>query len=69
MIPGRYVTDRLFVAGKSTTGGVFQIGVDVEIRKHLKLETRLGNGTATAQGATPENDPGNSVGVAYQFEY
>jgi hypothetical protein len=29
----------------------------------------LGNGSATAQGVTPENDPGSSLGLAYQFEY
>jgi translocation and assembly module TamB len=43
--------------------------VDVDLSKHLKLQTRLGNGTATAQGTTPENDPGSSVGLAYTFEY
>jgi hypothetical protein len=35
----------------------------------LKLQTRLGNGVASAQGTTPENDPGSSVGLSYQFEY
>jgi translocation and assembly module TamB len=45
------------------------VEVDVDLTKHLKLQTRLGNGTATTQGTTPENDPGSSVGVAYQFEY
>jgi translocation and assembly module TamB len=43
--------------------------VDVDLSKHLKLQTRLGNGTATTQGITPENDPGSSVGMVYQFEY
>jgi translocation and assembly module TamB len=65
---GRYVTDRLFVVGKSTKGA-FQVGVDVDMSKHLKLESRFGNGTATAQGTTPDNDPGSSVGATYQFEY
>ena len=65
---GRYITDRLFVVGKGTKGA-FQLDVDVDLTKHLKLETRLGNGTATAQGTTPENDPGSSLGIAYQWEY
>jgi hypothetical protein len=29
----------------------------------------LGNGTASVQGTTPDNDPGSSVGLRYQFEY
>ena len=66
---GRYVSSRVFVAVKESTTGASQLGVDVDLTKHLKLQTRLGNGTATAQGTTPENDPGSSVGVAYQFEY
>jgi translocation and assembly module TamB len=43
--------------------------VDISLSKHLKLQTKLGNGSATAQGTTPENDPGSSVGLSYQFEY
>jgi translocation and assembly module TamB len=41
----------------------------VDLTRHLKLQTRLGNGTASVQGTTPENDPGSSVGLVYQFEY
>ncbi len=66
---GRYVSSRVFVAVKESTTGTSQLAVDVDLTKHLKLQTRLGNGTATAQGTTPENDPGSSVGLAYQFEY
>ncbi|HVO47308.1 MAG TPA: translocation/assembly module TamB domain-containing protein [Steroidobacteraceae bacterium] len=66
---GRYVSSRVFVAVKETTTGASQLAVDVDLTRHLKLQTRLGNGTATAQGTTPENDPGSSVGLAYQFEY
>jgi len=66
---GRYVSSRVFVAVKESTTGASQLAVDVDLTKHLKLQTRLGNGTATAQGTTPENDPGSSVGIAYQFEY
>lgn len=66
---GRYVSDRVFVGAKQSTTGFSQVEADVDLSKHLKLQTRLGNGTATTQGTTPENDPGSSVGIAYQFEY
>lgn len=66
---GRYVWDRVYVAGKSIAGGGFQLGVDFEVNRNLKLQTRLGDNSATAQGVNPQNDPGSSVGVAYQIEY
>jgi len=66
---GRYVSNRVFVAAKQSTTGFSQVEVDVDLSKHLKLQTRLGNGTATTQGTTPENDPGSSVGMVYQFQY
>jgi translocation and assembly module TamB len=40
----------------------------VDLTKHLKLLSALGTGGST-QGATPQNDPGSSVGLSYQFEY
>ena len=66
---GRYVSKRIYIEGKQTTAGTSQVQVDVDLTKHLKLQTRLGNGTAVTQGTTPENDPGSSVGLSYQFEY
>jgi translocation and assembly module TamB len=66
---GRYVSNRVFVGAQQSTTGFSRVEVDVDLSKHLKLQTRLGNGTATTQGTTPENDPGSSVGVMYQFEY
>ncbi len=66
---GRYVSSRVYVGVKETSTGGSQVGVDVDLTKRLKLQAKLGNGTATAQGVTPENDPGSSVGMAYQFEY
>lgn len=65
---GRYVSKRIYVEGKQSTSGSSQVQVDVEITSHLKLQTKLGNGTAI-QGTTPENDPGSSIGLSYQFEY
>jgi translocation and assembly module TamB len=66
---GRYVSSRVFVGARQSTTGFSQVEVDVDLTKHLKLQTRLGNGSATAQGTTPENDPGSTVGLTYQFEY
>ena len=66
---GRYVSNRVFVGAKESTTGFSQVEVDVDLSKHLKLQTRVGNGSATTQGVTPENDPGSSVGMVYQFEY
>ena len=66
---GRYVSSRVFVAVKESTTGQSQLAVDVDLTRHLKLQTKLGNGSASAQGTTPENDPGSSIGLAYQFEY
>lgn len=66
---GRYVSSRVFVGVKQSTTGFSQAEVDVDLSKHLKLQSRLGNGTATTQGTSPENDPGSSIGMVYQFQY
>ena len=66
---GKYVSDRVYVGVKESTTGESQIAVDVDLTKNLKLQAKLGNGQSTAQGTTPENDPGSSLGVAYQFDY
>jgi translocation and assembly module TamB len=65
---GRYVSKRVYIQGSQSTTGQSQVEVDVDLTRHLKLQTRLGNGTAV-QGTTPETDPGSSVGLSYQFEY
>jgi len=66
---GRYLSKRVYLEAKQTTTGSSQVQVDVDLTKHLKLQTRLGNGTAIVQGTTPENDPGSSIGLSYQIEY
>ena len=66
---GRYVSSRVYVGVKESTTGASQVDVDVDLTKHLKLLAQVGNGTATAQGVTPENDPGSSLGLAYQVDY
>jgi translocation and assembly module TamB len=66
---GRYITRRIYIEAKQTSQGTSQLETDVDLTKHLKLQTRLGNGTASVQGVTPDNDPGSSLGLIYQFEY
>ena len=66
---GRYVSKRVYVEAKQSSTGASQVQVDVDLSKHLKLQTRLGDGSAITGGTTPENDPGSSVGLSYQFEY
>jgi translocation and assembly module TamB len=66
---GRYISKRVYVEAKQSTTGSSQVEVDVDLTKHLKLQTRLGDGSAITQGTTPENDPGSSLGLSYQFEY
>ena len=66
---GRYISRRIYVEAKQTTNGTSQLQADVDLTKHLTLQTRLGNGTASVQGTTPESDPGSSVGLIYKFEY
>ena len=65
---GRYVSSRVYVGAKQTMSGNTQAQVQVDLTKHLKLQATLGTG-GTVQGATPENDPGSSIGLSYQFEY
>jgi len=66
---GRYVSKRVYIEAKQSTAGTSQLEADVDLTKHLKLQTKLGNGTASVQGTTPDNDPGTSIGLRYQFEY
>jgi len=67
---GRYVSERVYVGAKQNTQGGTQAQVQVDLTKNLKLQATLGmGGTVPVQGTTPENDPGSSVGLSYQFEY
>lgn len=66
---GRYVSNRIYVGGRQTTNGTTQAQVQVDLTKQLKVQTTLGTGGGTVQGATPQNDPGNNIGLGYQIEY
>ncbi|MGA2563654.1 MAG: translocation/assembly module TamB domain-containing protein [Steroidobacteraceae bacterium] len=66
---GRYVSRRVFVGAKQSTTGTTQAEVQVDLTQHLKIQSVLGTGGGTLQGATPQNDPGSSVGLTYQLEF
>ena len=66
---GRYVSSRVYVGAVQSTTGITKLQAQVDLTKHLKLQTVVGNGSATAQGTTPQNDPGNTVGLVYQIDY
>jgi translocation and assembly module TamB len=66
---GRYVTRRIYLGAKQSTTGSTQAEVQVDLTKHLKVQSVLGTGGGTVQGATPQNDPGSSIGLSYQLEY
>ena len=68
---GRYVAKGVYVGTRQSAGGAggSQVQVQIDLTRHLKLNSALGSGGGTAQGATPDNDPGSSIGLSYQFEY
>jgi translocation and assembly module TamB len=66
---GRYVSSRVYVGTKQSTTGSTQAQVEVDLSRHLKMQTTLGTGGNATQGTTPDNDPGSSVGLSYEFEY
>ena len=66
---GRYVTSRLYVGAVQSTTGITKLQAQIDLTKHLKLQTVVGNSSTTAQGTTPQNDPGNTVGLVYQIDY
>jgi translocation and assembly module TamB len=66
---GKYIANGVYVGTKQGTSGGTQAQVQVDLTKHLKLESTVGTGGTPATGATPDNDPGSSIGLTYQFEY
>lgn len=68
---GKYIANGIYVGTKQGTSGGTQAQVQVDLTKHLKLQTTLGTGgqPATGSAVTPDNDPGSSIGLTYQFEY
>ncbi|HZU75876.1 MAG TPA: translocation/assembly module TamB domain-containing protein, partial [Dehalococcoidia bacterium] len=69
---GKYIANRIYLGVKQGTSGGTQAQVQIDLTKHLKMQSTLGTGAATATpatGLTPGNDPGSSIGLSYQFEY
>jgi translocation and assembly module TamB len=68
---GRYISRRVYVGVQQGVSGGSQAQVQVDLLKGLKLQGTVGTGgtTSGSQTITPDNDPGSSVGLTYQFEY
>jgi len=68
---GKYVANGIYVGTKQGTSGGTSAQVQIDLTKHLKLQTQLGTGGAPATGSavSPDNDPGSNIGLTYQFEY
>ncbi|MCE2563957.1 translocation/assembly module TamB domain-containing protein [Komagataeibacter sp. FNDCF1] len=67
---GKYVMRRVYVGAKqATSGSGTQAQVQVDLTKRLKLNTTVGTGGNVTGFTTPENDPGSSIGLLYQFRY
>jgi translocation and assembly module TamB len=66
---GKYVAKGVYVGARQGTSGGSQAKVQIDLTKHLKVQTTLGTGGTPTTGTTPENDPGSSIGLTYGFEY
>ncbi|MBB2204897.1 translocation/assembly module TamB domain-containing protein [Gluconacetobacter takamatsuzukensis] len=67
---GKYVMRGVYVGAKqATSGSGTQAQVQVDLTRRLKLNTTVGTGGNVTGFTTPENDPGSSVGLSYQFNY
>ncbi|HMA50909.1 MAG TPA: translocation/assembly module TamB domain-containing protein, partial [Magnetospirillaceae bacterium] len=67
---GKYVATGVYVGTRQGMSGGTQARVQIDITRHLKLDTTLGTGGGTpATGTTIDNDPGSSIGLTYQIEY
>ena len=67
---GKYVARGVYVgARQSTSGAGTQDQVEVNLTRRLKLNTVVGTGGTVTGTTTPENDPGSSVGLKYEFQY
>ena len=67
---GKYVANGVYVGTRQGLNGGTQARVQIDLTRHLKLDTVIGTGGGTpATGTTIENDPGSSIGLTYQFDY
>lgn len=67
---GKYLSHGIYVGAKQSTGGAgTQAEVQINITKRLKATATVGTGADSSGFITPDNDPGSSVGLLYQFKY
>ncbi|WP_230975414.1 translocation/assembly module TamB domain-containing protein [Acetobacter garciniae] len=67
---GKYVMKGVYVGAKqATSGSGTQAQVQVDLTRQLKLNTTVGTGGTVTGFTTPENDPGSSVGLLWQYRY
>lgn len=67
---GRYISNRVYVGARESTTGTTQAQVQIDLTRNWKLQSTISTGGGPVQGAvTPQNDPGSSIGMRYQFEY
>ncbi|MCQ8239789.1 translocation/assembly module TamB domain-containing protein [Rhizosaccharibacter radicis] len=67
---GKYVARGVYVgARQATSGGGSQAQVQIDLTRRLKLLSTVGTGGQVTGITTPENDPGSSVALKYQFQY
>ncbi len=66
---GRYVARGVYVGAKQNTSGGTAAEVQVDLTKRLKLTSQIATGGGSVQGATPDNDPGSTIGLSYGFDY
>jgi translocation and assembly module TamB len=66
---GRYVARGVYVGAKQNTSGGTAAEVQIDLTKRLKLTSQLATGGGSVQGATPDNDPGSTIGLSYGFDY
>jgi translocation and assembly module TamB len=67
---GRYISNRVYVGARQSTTGTTQAQVQIDLTHNWKFQTTLSTGGGPVQGpVVPQNDPGSSVGMRYQFEY
>ncbi len=68
---GRYVAHNIYVGAKQGTAGSTQAIVQVDLTKHLRLQTQISSDntpTPITPGTAPV-DTGSNIGLSYQFEY
>jgi translocation and assembly module TamB len=70
---GRYVSRRVYVGTRQSTAGGTQGEVEVDLSQRLKMRAAFGAGagssTASAQGSTPTDQAGSTVGLSYELEF